>query len=394
MRSKVIRATKTAGFLLLATFANPLFAETTTTQDNSGWYIGGNIGMSTANVDEDKITQNITPTSYSDDESDFGYKLFGGYLFNENFALEGGYFDLGKFGYSLTTGTGTAAGDIDIMGLNLDAVGILPITEDFSAFGRVGVIYAQAEDSFSGTLSPADTSPEESDFNYKFGVGLQYEITDAVAVRLEAERYRINDAVGNDGDVDLFSIGLTYRFGATKESAPVEEKEEEVIAPVAEKEVAVVPVMVVAQTEKEEVILVCDPDAQEKIKGCIEKKRPMALIFEEINFEFDKSTLNKEAKDSLKRDLKQLKGNSNIRMIVAGYASKSGTKEYNQKLSEERAQSVKDFLVKEKILTADKISIVGYGETRPAQYEAKPESDVYSKAAKANMRVLVKIVHE
>ncbi|MBE0514486.1 outer membrane beta-barrel protein [Sulfurimonas sp.] len=392
MRTTVIRATKTASFLLLATLANPLFAQTTTTENNSGWYIGANIGMSTANVDEGEITKNLTNPSYSDDESDFGYKLFGGYLFNKNFALEGGYFDLGKFDYSLTTGTGTAAGDIDIIGLNLDAVGILPITEDFSAFGRVGVIYAKAKDSFSGSLSIPENA-KESDFNYKFGAGLQYAITDAVAVRLEAERYRINDAVGNDGDIDLFSIGLTYRFGATKESAPVAEKEEEVIAPVAEKEVVVVPVMVVAETE-EEVILVCDLDAKEKIKGCIEKKKPMALVFEEINFEFDKSELNQEAKRALKKDLEQLKDNSNIRMIVAGYASKSGTKEYNQKLSEERAQSVKDFLVQEKILPANKISTVGYGETRPAQYEANPESDVYSKAAKANMRVVLKIVHE
>lgn len=397
MKSKVIRATKTAGFLLLATFANPLFAETSITENNSGWYIGANIGMSTANVDEGEITKNLTNPSYSDDESDFGYKLFGGYLFNENFALEGGYFDLGKFDYSITTLSGSAAGDIEIMGLNLDAVGILPITEDFSAFGRVGVIYAQAKDSFgtTGNISILDTSPKESDFNYKLGVGLQYAITDAVAVRLEAERYRINDAVGNDGDVDLFSIGLTYRFGATKESAPVAEKEEEVIAPVAEKEVVVViPVMVIAAAEEEEVILVCDPDAKEKIRGCIEKKRPIALVFEEINFEFDKSELNQEAKSALKKDLEQLKDNSSIRMIVAGYASKSGTKEYNQKLSEERAQSVKDYLVKEKILTADKISIVGYGETRPAQYEANPNKEVYSKAAKANMRVVLKIVHE
>jgi OOP family OmpA-OmpF porin len=40
-------------------------------------------------------------------------------------------------------------------------------------------------------------------------------------MRLEAERYRINDAVGNKGDVDLFSVGLVYRFGEkTRASAP------------------------------------------------------------------------------------------------------------------------------------------------------------------------------
>jgi len=32
-------------------------------------------------------------------------------------------------------------------------------------------------------------------------------------MRLEAERYRIDDAIGNKGDIDLASIGLVYRFG-------------------------------------------------------------------------------------------------------------------------------------------------------------------------------------
>lgn len=100
MKFTVIRATKTAGFLLLAIFANPLMAETTTDY-NSGWYMGGNIGMSTANIDEARITQNLINPSYSDDEHDIGYKLFGGYQFNKYFALEGGYFNLGKFDYSL-----------------------------------------------------------------------------------------------------------------------------------------------------------------------------------------------------------------------------------------------------------------------------------------------------
>lgn len=389
MKSTVIRATKTAGFLLLATFANPLMAETST-DNSSGWYMGGNIGLSTANIDEEKITQNLTNPSYTDDESDLGYKLFGGYQFNENFALEGGYFNLGEFDYSLYTATGSAAGNIEIMGLNLDAVAILPITDDFSAFARVGAIYARAKDSFgtSGTISMTDTDPKESDFRYKFGAGLEYSITDAVGVRLEAERYRINDAVGNNGDINLFSIGLTYRFGATKEAAPVAEKKE-AIAPVEEpkKEVAA---PVVAE---EVLIVVTAADAQEKIKESVTQKKTVTLVFEEIHFEFDKSTLNQKAKDALKKNIAQLEKNPNITMLASGYTSEMGTEKYNQGLSERRAQSVKDYLVQEKLFAADKISIIGYGETKPALHEANP-SDIHSKAAKANMRVLLKIMHK
>lgn len=379
MKFIVVRATQSASFLLFATFANPLMAQTTTDY-NTGWYMGGNVGISTANIDEDKITQNLTNHSYSDDEQDLGYKLFGGYQFNKNFALEGGYFNLGKFDYSLSTPSGTLDGNIKVKGLNLDAVAILPITEEFSAFARIGANYAQSKDSFgtTGNISISDNSPKKNDLNYKFGAGLQYAVNDALALRVEAERYRINDAVGNDGDIDLFSIGLIYKFGVTKKVIPVAEKEK-VIAIVSKKD--------------EILIIVTALDAQEKIKESVIQDKTVVLVFEDIHFEFDKYTLSKEAKDALKRNIIQLKENPRIRMRVAGYTSKSGTKIYNQGLSERRAQSVKDYLVQENLFPTDKISVIGYGETRPAIPEVNP-SNIDSKAAKANMRVLLEIIQQ
>jgi OOP family OmpA-OmpF porin len=368
MKFTVIRATQAASFLLFVAFSNPLMAETTTDY-SAGWYMGGNIGTSTANIDKDKITQNLTNPIYTDDERDLGYKLFGGYQFNKYFALEGGYFNLGKFDYAVSSDEGTLGGNIKVMGLNLDAVAILPITEKFSAFGRMGANYAQAKDYFHAT-GTIDNNPQEKALNYKVGAGLQYALTDALGIRLEAERYRINDAVGNDGDIDLYSVGLTYRFGVTKEVARVAKLEEEKVF-----------------------IVVTEPVAQEKIKEAVTREKTVVLVFNDIQFEFDKSTLNKEAKDALKRDVTQLRNNPKTRMRVAGYTSESGTEKYNQALSERRAQSVKDYLVQEKLIRADRISMIGYGETRPAMYEANPKN-LYSKAAKENMRVFLEITHK
>jgi OOP family OmpA-OmpF porin len=377
MKTTVIRATQAASFLLFAAFANPLMAETTTDY-SSGWYMGGNVGISTANIDKDKITQDLTNPLYTDDERDHGYKLYGGYQFNKYLGLEGGYFNLGKFDYALSADEGTLDGKIKIMGVNLDAVTTLPITEKFSAFGRIGANYAQAKDYFHGTIPVLDNNPQEKALNYKFGAGLQYAVTDALGVRLEAERYRINDAVGNDGDIDLYSIGLTYRFGVTKEVARVSQLEE-AIAP--------------AVKEEKVLIVVTELDAQEKIKEAVVQEKTVVLVFEDIQFEFDKSTLNKEAKEALKKDISLLNKNPKTKMLVAGSTSASGTEKYNQGLSERRAQSVKDYLVKEKLVQADKISIIGYGETRPIQYEVDP-SNIDSKAAKANMRVFLEITHK
>src|SRR5207342_2946038 len=82
----------------------------------SGWYLGGGIGQSQANIADDRISTQLsgyglTMTSIDDDDKDTGYKLFGGYKFNKYFAVEGGYFNLGKFGFTAnTTPPGTFTG--------------------------------------------------------------------------------------------------------------------------------------------------------------------------------------------------------------------------------------------------------------------------------------------
>jgi OOP family OmpA-OmpF porin len=103
-----------------------------------------------------------------------------------------------------------------LQGLNIDAVGTVPIRDRFSAFGRVGLAYAEARDNFTGTgaVNVINPNPRKGEVNYKIGAGLQYDFTPTIGVRFEAERYRINDAVGNRADVDLISVGLIYRFSA------------------------------------------------------------------------------------------------------------------------------------------------------------------------------------
>ncbi len=76
---------------------------------------------------------------------------------------------------------------------------------------------------------------------------------------------------------------------------------------------------------------------------------------------------------------------------IAGYTSASGTEAYNQKLSERRANAVKAYLVNEGVITRNRLSTIGYGETNPEMYEAAPK-EIYSKAAKANMRDLFEII--
>lgn len=204
------------GIAALAALVSP-FARA----QESGWYGGGNVGRSAATIDDARITRGLAAgglgtVTIDDRDRSTGFKLFGGRQLHPNFALEAGLFDLGKFGFTATTTpAGALDGSIRLRGLNLDAVGILPINERFSALGRFGLTYAQARDSFGGTgaVVVGNANPRHSGVNYKAGVGLQYAVTDALALRAEAERYRVDDAVGNRGAIDLFSVGLVYRFG-------------------------------------------------------------------------------------------------------------------------------------------------------------------------------------
>ena len=139
------------------------------------------------------------------------------------------------------------------------------------------------------------------------------------------------------------------------------------------------------------VILASEPRVEEKVMAVAAQPAIVVIAFEDIHFDFDKSTLKPEARTILKRNIQVLKDNPKAHVRIAGYTSASGTDDYNQALSERRAKAVEDYLIDEGIITPNRLTMIGYGETDPASYEAAPK-EIYSPAAKSNMRVLFEIV--
>jgi outer membrane protein OmpA-like peptidoglycan-associated protein len=126
-------------------------------------------------------------------------------------------------------------------------------------------------------------------------------------------------------------------------------------------------------------MLVLDQKADEKV-----------FLFGDTHFDYNKSTLTDEAKTQLDRDVRILKENPSVKVRMAGYTSAQGTEESNQTLSEGRANAVRNYLV-EKGVAPGRITIIGYGRTKPALYEVSP-GDINTREAKANMRVLFEVV--
>jgi OOP family OmpA-OmpF porin len=358
---KLAIASGTLSLVALAAITSP-FAMA----DDTGWYGGANIGQSRAKIDDERIISGLragglATTSITDDDRDTGYKIFGGYQLNKNFAVEGGYFNLGRFGYKATTSpAGTLSGNIKLKGLNLDLVGILPITEKFSAFGRAGVNYAEAKDSFSGTglVRVSNPNPSKRDTNYKFGLGVQYAFTEALAMRAEVERYRINDAVGNKGDIDLVSVGLVYRFG-DKSPTPVPR--------------AAAPDLVAVAPAPEPVVVIPPPPPPAA-------PVPKKVVFSADSlFDFDKENVKPSGREALDKFAADLRGTQFDVISVTGHTDRIGSDAYNKKLSTRRAEAVKTYLVEPAGIPAGKIVAKGISGSDPV---TKPDECKGGKATK------------
>lgn len=113
------------------------------------------------------------------------------------------------------------------------------------------------------------------------------------------------------------------------------------------------------------------------------------ISMDDTYFEFDKFEVNASAVNLLNEHIRVLKENPELAICISGYTSAQGTDEYNQGLSERRANAVRDFLIKGGI-EPDRMTVIGYGKTRPANFEPIP-SQVRSAAALSNMRVLFEI---
>ncbi len=163
----------------------PAWAQSSTAP-RSGPYVGASVAKPDWRQDNlNGVTQGDTGGT--------GLKVYGGYAFNPNIALEAGGVRLGRL-----SGTG---GDVKADGAYLDAVGSLPLNPQWSLLGRVGLVNAKVK------------TPLGSDrgTGAKLGAGVQYNLTSNTSIRGEWERYGL-EAFNTKPKVDLYSVGVNVAF--------------------------------------------------------------------------------------------------------------------------------------------------------------------------------------
>ena len=88
------------------------------------------------------------------------------------------------------------------------------------------------------------------------------------------------------------------------------------------------------------------------------------LVIDNVYFEVDKSVLKEESFPVLDEIIAALKDQPQLKVTIDGHTDSDGTKEHNQKLSEDRARSVEAYFISQGI-EASRISTNGYGSSRP-----------------------------
>ena len=343
--------------------------------DNTGMYMGIGAGESKAKFNHDAAAQNalgagVAAGPLAIDQNGNAYKAYLGFPISPNWAVEAGYFNLGRFGFDAsTTPAGTVSGTAKVQGLNLDLVGTLPITDRWSLLGRVGAAYAETKGSIDGTGAGAvaASSTNKRDTHYKFGFGTQYAFTPALTVRLEGERYQVNDLVAQKAFVDLISLGLVYRFGAPAAAASPMRTAYVPPAPTYRPEPVIqaapapapAPVVAAAPAPQPSPVPMATPEPVAPKPWVKVKLQADSL------FGFDQDSLQADGKKALDKLVEELQGVNVDAVQVTGHTDRLGAKSYNTKLSTRRAEAVRNYLVQVGGMPANKVTAVGVGSTQP-----------------------------
>lgn len=170
-------------------------------------YGGASIGRSQLSADCSGTT------SCSNDAT--SYKLFGGYQFHPNFAVEASYSNLGKTKSTSFDTTSNTSGSMQVKSssFELAAVANQQFTADLSGFAKLGVASVKAEGDLwavnptTSTMASASTTSTQP----VWGFGLNYKLTKELALRAEFESRKVKFSDDKE-TVRNLNVGLQYHF--------------------------------------------------------------------------------------------------------------------------------------------------------------------------------------
>ena len=216
-------------------------------------------------------------------------------------------------------------------------------------FLLAGLGYARNDVDYTYAAVPVDGT--KNSWMANVGVGLQYYFTDNIGLQADVRHVwsRARGIAAGTGFTDsgtignnYFNLGVIFKFGAPKKMATA--------APVASS-----PAMEPPQQAPAEPV----PAPHEPVFAKISLQA-------EVLFDFDKSVLKESGKNILDEEVvKKMKAHPEVELVlITGHADRIGDDNYNQRLSESRADSVKQYIASQGIAD-DRLHAIGKGEREP-----------------------------
>ena len=148
------------------------------------------------------------PGSPSVPDNGFGLKL--GYKYSRYLAVEGEFNDSGRMAPD-PFASPYSASQFRASGFGVDTIATLPVWH-FSFYGRLGAYHGDPRNPFS-TYTVSLLGDGAAHTRLRYGLGMRYNITDALGIRAEVERYTpLGTPLTGDPEGDLFSVGVSWRF--------------------------------------------------------------------------------------------------------------------------------------------------------------------------------------
>ena len=189
------------------------------------------------------------------------------------------------------------------------------------------------------------------------GTGVKYYFTENLFAKAGVDGMYNIDA--NEGEwMAGVGVGLNFGGGAQQQVAQVEPTPEPAPAPIVDNEPEPEPELVRVELD--------------------------------VKFDFDKAKVREESYSDIKNLADFMQQYPQTSTTVEGHTDSVGTDQYNQRLSERRAQAVRDVLVNQYGVSGQRVDSVGYGETRPVADNSTEEGRQINRRVEAEVEAQVR----
>lgn len=270
---------------------------------------------------------------------EIAWGLGGEYQFSKHWGAELSYAE------STNAQTRPDKFDVTVRRLALDGIfyfGRLGRDRIFSPYLKAGV----GTDQYDYTKGLRDTN--STDLN--LGAGIRFHFNDHWSTRLEAKAIYETLTYQTHG---LYTLGVSYAFGQGERRAPPP-------APVA-----------------------AEPPPPPPAPMVLTKTETMRLA---ITFDFNKAVIKEEYMGEVERAANFLKRYPGVHAVIEGHTDSVGSDAYNLKLSERRAEAVRNALIERYGISESRLTAEGFGKSKPIASNSTSEGRAENRRVVAVMK--------